>query len=162
MDGDTSEFDIPILSSTTRSEAEHMLSMLKAFTTTSRFAQLSAENNFLKFEMHLQGTALTAWLTIVSTSNSRAMEQLNMFMTAFKRKYLKLDDHYLLLDYLRDVKKPRAMGVSEFFQRFAEIHMLLIEFPDVTLMNLLNEQEYKRLLLKAMPIEWQRSFTLAG
>ncbi|MGH2414771.1 MAG: hypothetical protein ACRDEA_14000, partial [Microcystaceae cyanobacterium] len=160
--GDTTEFDIPVLTSVTRSNAEQMLAMVRSFNTTFVFARWTVEKKFLKFKMHLQGTALAGWQTIVSTSALRTQDQFNAFVLAFKRKYLKMDDKYLQQDYLRDVKKPYSMGVGEFFQRFAEIHMLLGKFPDATIVDLFNEQEYKRLLLKAMPIEWQRSFTLAG
>ncbi|MGH7954528.1 MAG: hypothetical protein ACREOZ_01055 [Gloeomargaritales cyanobacterium] len=112
--------------------------------------------------MHLEGTALSAWQTILSSNNARSANQFTIFIKAFKKKYLKQDDHHHVKDYLRDLRKPRSRGVSEFFQRFTEIHMLIKDFLGATGIDQFGDQELKRILFKAMPLEWQRGFTLAG
>ncbi|MGH7974364.1 MAG: hypothetical protein ACREBR_02465, partial [bacterium] len=162
IDGETTEFSIPVLSTITRGGAEQMLLMVKAFISASQFANWTPEKNFLKFEMHLQGTALTAWQTTLTTSPLRTANQFKLCIKAFKKKFLKSDDLFLLKDYLRELKKPRDIGVSEFFQRFVEFHMLIREFPDARAADQFDDQERNRILFRAMPMEWQRNFILAG
>ncbi|MGH7974079.1 MAG: reverse transcriptase domain-containing protein [bacterium] len=160
--GDSTDLSIPILSSVSRGSAEQMLIMIKTFLSASKFAKWTSTKTFLKFDMHLQGTANSTWQTILSRSEERTFEQFNLFIIEFKKKFVKADDMFAMQVYMSDLKKPFHMGTSEFFQRFAELNMLLKEFPNAAKEDQIQEQECKRILLRAMPSEWQRSFALAG
>ncbi|MGH3053395.1 MAG: hypothetical protein ACRDL7_00270, partial [Gaiellaceae bacterium] len=162
LDGEMTELSIPILSIVSRGTVEQMLLMIQAFQAASRFAHWTIAKQYVKFEMHLQGTAAATWKTILASNPARTIAQFALFIDMLKKKAIKADDHYHLRNYLRSLKKPRSMDVSEFFQRFSELHTLIREFPNTSEATQFDPPEYKHILFQAMPIEWQKGFTLAG
>lgn len=73
---------------------------------------------------------------------------------------LRYDDQ---VEYLRNLKKPDSMPVREFLQRLKTLNVLSRRFPDAPPTDPgLTDFELKRCFHHAMPVAWQRNFTIAG
>jgi hypothetical protein len=117
------------------------------------------------FKRHLYGAFLSDWESILDSANNEAALDAAgqpihavIFFEEVVKNYTanQINEANWIeqADYIRSLKKPKAMSPKQFLSRLRHLVAVLAEFPQALLKNVFSEDELKRIFLKAHPKTW--------
>jgi hypothetical protein len=135
------------------------LEMFTAFAKARRhLAWTTGPKLFQRFCMQLEGSHLMTWDDQI-VGVQQTVPNFDMHLLTFKNTLLMGYRHGDQMDYLRSIKKPKDMSPGEFLLLFraSETHARSLPEPPAAGATF-EDEERKRIYLKAMPIAWQEKF----
>jgi hypothetical protein len=102
------------------------------------------------------------WETFETQANTQTMATFAATKTLFKDKVLEDLHYHSQLEYMRNLKKPGPLSVSDFMRDLRALNRLAPQFPDANGATGLDDEEFKRVFFKAMPKAWQDKFHACG
>jgi hypothetical protein len=155
------------------SDEEFFFFLLRFCRATSIMEWNDDQQLLQNFEHHLYGAFLSDWESILDSANDEAaldaaghpIHDADFFeevVANYAADQINEADWTEQADYIRSLKKPKSMSQKQFLSRLRHLVAVLAEFPQAPLENIFQEDELKRIFLKAHPKTWIDRFENAG
>ncbi|HSN65143.1 MAG TPA: hypothetical protein VLS94_00800, partial [Fusibacter sp.] len=138
---------------------EELLKVISQFKkAVPKMGWTTGAKKFDNFELLLQGQLLYRWERIVGQAN-RTNDYFQQCLHALIKYKVPKDDAFMIQqEHLRNVMKRRTISVSDFAERLEDLNMYSEELPGSNGNAVLDDDELKRILFKAMPKAWRDEF----